>query len=132
MCVPTPVFLGFPGGSDGKESTCNAGNLGRSLGWEDPLQEGMATHSSIPYWTIPRTEEPGGLHSWGHKESDTTEQLSTAQHSVCVYTFVYVYVNKCTHVYMHVNKYDFIHIHIDSLPLSLGKPIYILYTLYSI
>ena len=111
-----------------KDSTCNVGDPGQSLGWEDPLQEGIATHSSIPDWTIPWTEEPGGLHSWGHKESDTTEHLSTAQHSICVYTFVYV--DKCTRVYMYVNKYDFIHI--DSLPLSLGKPIYILYTLYSI
>jgi len=40
------MFLGFPDGSDGKESSCNAGDLGRSLGWEDPLEEGMATHSS--------------------------------------------------------------------------------------
>ena len=43
----------------------------RSLGWEDPL----ATHSSILAWRIPWTEEPGGLQSKGHKESDTTEQL---------------------------------------------------------
>ena len=35
----------------------------RSLGWEDPLEEGMATHSSILAWTIPLTEEPGGLQS---------------------------------------------------------------------
>ena len=34
-----------------------------SLGWEDPLQEGMATHSSILAWKIPWTEEPGGLQS---------------------------------------------------------------------
>ena len=33
----------------------------RSLGWEDSLEEGMATHSSIPAWKIPRTEEPGAL-----------------------------------------------------------------------
>ena len=45
--LPTPVFLGFPGGSYGKESTCNAGDLGLTLGWEDPLEEGKATHSSI-------------------------------------------------------------------------------------
>ena len=32
----------------------------------------MATHSSILAWKIPQTEEPGGLQSWGHKESDTT------------------------------------------------------------
>ena len=37
----------------------------RSLGQEDPLEEGMATHSSIPAWRIPWTEEPGGLQSLG-------------------------------------------------------------------
>ena len=37
----------------------------RSLGWEDPQEEGMATHSSIPAWRIPWTEEPGGLQSMG-------------------------------------------------------------------
>ena len=39
----------------------------RSLGWEDPLEEGMATHSSILAWRIPWTEEPGGLQSLGGK-----------------------------------------------------------------
>ena len=37
----------------------------RSLGWEDPLEEGMAAHSSILAWRIPYTEEPGGLQSRG-------------------------------------------------------------------
>ena len=37
----------------------------RSLGGEDPLEKGMATHSSILAWRIPRTEEPGGLQSMG-------------------------------------------------------------------
>ena len=37
----------------------------RSLGWEDPLEKGMATHSSILAWRIPWTEEPGGLLSMG-------------------------------------------------------------------
>ena len=50
---------GFPGGSDCKESACNVGDLG----WEDPLEEGMATHSSILAWRIPWTEKPGGLQS---------------------------------------------------------------------
>ena len=41
----------------------------RSLGQEDPLEEEMATHSSIFAWEISQTEEPGGLYSpWGHKE----------------------------------------------------------------
>ena len=48
----------------------------RSLGWEDPLEKGMATHSSTLAWRIPWREEPGRLHSpWGRKESDTTERL---------------------------------------------------------
>ena len=37
----------------------------RSLGWEDPLEEGMVTHSSILAWEIPWREEPGGLQSIG-------------------------------------------------------------------
>ena len=50
----------------------------RSLGWEDPLEEEMATHSSILFWKISWMEEPGTLCSpWGHKELDTTKQLST-------------------------------------------------------
>ena len=47
------------------------------LGWEDPLEEGMATHSNILAWRILWTEEPGGLYSpWVCKESDTTEWLT--------------------------------------------------------
>ena len=49
----------------------------RSLGQEDPLEEGMAIHSNVLAWEIPWTEKPGGLKSMGlQKESDTTEQLS--------------------------------------------------------
>ena len=47
------LSLGFPGGSDGEESACNAGDLGSILGREDPLEKGMATHSSILAWRIP-------------------------------------------------------------------------------
>ena len=48
----------------------------QSLSWEDPLEKGRATHSSILAWRIPWTEEPGGLKSMGHKELNTTEQLT--------------------------------------------------------
>ena len=58
-------FRMFPGGSDGKESSCSAGELGSILAWEDPLEEGMATHASVLAWRTPRTEEPGGLPSMG-------------------------------------------------------------------
>ena len=48
------MFLGFPGGSAGKESACNSGDLGSIPGWEDPLEKGWATHSSILAWRIPQ------------------------------------------------------------------------------
>ena len=47
----------------------------RSLGWEVPLEKGIATHSNILTWEIPWSEELAGYSPWGHKESDTTEQL---------------------------------------------------------
>ena len=54
------------GGSGSKESAYNVGDLGSISGsGEDPLEEGMATHSSILAWRIPWTEEPGGLQSIG-------------------------------------------------------------------
>ena len=49
----------------GKEFACNAGDLGSIPGWEDPLEKGMGTHSSILAWRIPWTEEPGGLQPMG-------------------------------------------------------------------
>ena len=48
----------------------------QSLGQEDPLEKGMATHSSIPAWRIHRQRNLVGYSPWGHKESDTTEQLT--------------------------------------------------------
>ena len=53
-------LVGLPGGSDGKEVTCNVGDLGSIPELGRPLEEGMATHSSILAWRIPWTEEPGG------------------------------------------------------------------------
>jgi len=51
-----------------------------SLVQEAPLEEGMATHSSVLAWRIPWTEEPCGLQSMGCKELDTTEHRSTHTH----------------------------------------------------
>ena len=48
-----------------KASSYNAGDLVQSLGWEDPLEKEMATHSSILAWKVPWTEEPGRLQSMG-------------------------------------------------------------------
>ena len=62
----------------------------QSLGWEDPLEEGMATHSSILAWKISWTEELGRLQSI-RKESDITERLST--HTYIVLIIYYSIVN---------------------------------------
>ena len=72
--------MGFPGGSvSGRESTCHAGDAVGSLGWEEPLEKEMATHSSILAWEIPRTESLEGSSSWGHKELDMTEHTRKAR-----------------------------------------------------
>ena len=58
------MFLGRDsGGSDGKESACSVGDPSSIPESEDPLEKGMATHSSILAWKIPWTEEPGRLQS---------------------------------------------------------------------
>ena len=51
------VILGLPGGSDGKNLPAMQETWIRSLGWEDPLEEGMATHSSVLAWRIPMDRE---------------------------------------------------------------------------
>ena len=57
----------------------------QSLGWEDPLEEGMATHYSLLAWRIPWTEEPGGLQAM-RLQRDTTERLSTTQQHSTAYS----------------------------------------------
>ena len=69
-------ILGFPCGSTGKELPAMWETWAQSLGWEDPLEKGTATHFNILAWRIPWT-----VWSMGHKESDTTEQLSLFQNS---------------------------------------------------
>ena len=65
---------GFPRRCSGKESACQCRRHRRDgfdLGQEDPLEKGMATHSSILAWEIPWTEEPGGLQSMGSQKAQT-------------------------------------------------------------
>ena len=57
--------MGYPGCSERKESAYNEGDPASILGWDDPLEKGMATQSSILVWKIPWTEEPGRLQSIG-------------------------------------------------------------------
>ena len=58
----------------------------QSLGWEDPLEKGMATHSNILAWRIPWTEEPGGLQSMGLQESDMTEVTKYTCTHTCLFS----------------------------------------------
>ena len=117
-------WMGFPGGSDGKESACNAGDLGSIsglgrcpgggigyplqyswtslvaqlvknppamwetwvwfLGWEDPLEQGMATHSSILAWRIPWTVYIHGVaKSWTQLSSFHTWTYRTCNALQC-------------------------------------------------
>ena len=64
-------------GDCGKESTCNAGDEGLIAVLKYLLEEEVATHSSIPAWRIPWTESLECCSSWGCKESDMNEGLST-------------------------------------------------------
>ena len=59
----------------------------QSLSWEDPLEDGMATHSSILAWKIPMGRGSWRASLWGRKELDTIEQLSTEQHRTVLQTF---------------------------------------------
>ena len=67
LILPLETKRGFLGGSNGKESAHNAGDLGQ----EDPLEKEMATHSSTLEWRIPWTEEPGRLQSMESKKGQT-------------------------------------------------------------
>ena len=57
--------------------TYSAGDTDLILGWEDPLEEGMTTHSSILAWRIQRSEESGGLWAIGSQSQTRLKQLST-------------------------------------------------------
>ena len=65
----------------------------QSLGREHPLEEGMATYSSILAWRIPIAEEPGGYNPRVCKESDTVEQLTLSLHCKNIPHFIYPFTN---------------------------------------
>ena len=67
----TQRLSGLPRRLSGKESPAMQETRVQSLGWEDPLEEEMATHSSILAWRTPWSEEPGGLPSTGPQKSRT-------------------------------------------------------------
>ena len=73
------LYTGFPGGSNGKESKSNGGDLGLIPGWEDPLEEGKATHSSILAWRIPM--DRGAWQPIVHGSAKSQTQLSDKSHT---------------------------------------------------
>ena len=122
--LPTPVFLGFPGGSAGKEPACNVGDLGSTPGLG--RSPGGGHDNPFQYSCL---ENPHGHRSlegyspWGHKESDTTEQLSTCDiqiGSCALLTFPHpffpFFIFECVHVFW---QYKIIQ---DHLVLSLCHP----------
>ena len=79
--LPTPVFLGLPGSSDGKESACNVGDLGSTPGLE--RSPGGENGNPLQYSCLEKPHGQRGLvgcNPWGGNELDMTERLSTAQH----------------------------------------------------
>ena len=89
--IKLSAFKGFSSGSDGKESICCVGDS-RSPGQENPLEKGMAIHSSILAWRIPWTEEPGWPQSMGSQrvrhdwETHTSRMGSKLHLFLCVWT----------------------------------------------
>ena len=96
--IPTPVFLGFPCGSVGKESACNAGHLGWIPGLGRSPRGGHGNpfqYSSLENLDGQRSQV--GCSPWGGKESDTTEWLSAAQHSIYgMHYFLCLVDNRCS------------------------------------
>ena len=85
--LPTPVFLGFPGGSDGKESLCNAQDLGLILGLGRCPRAGHGNPLQYSCLENPHGQRSlVGYSAWGHRESDTTEQLNIQQIAIIDFT----------------------------------------------
>ena len=78
----TSIFLGFLGAQMVKNPSATWETWVQSWDWEDPQEQGMATHSSIFAWRTPLPVQRNllGYMPWRSKESDGTEQLNTAQH----------------------------------------------------
>ena len=71
LIMMTTMYWGFPGGSNGEESACNAGDLGLTPGLGSSPGEGNGNPLQILAWRIPWTEEPGGLQPMGLQKSWT-------------------------------------------------------------
>ena len=75
ICEIVSLSVGFPGGAVVKNLPTNTGDLGQSLGLQDPLEQEMVTHCTILPWKIPWRKEPDCYSPWGHEELDMTEHI---------------------------------------------------------
>ena len=97
------ISVGFPGGSGVKNPPTKQETGVQSLGQEDPLEKGTATHSSVVPWRIPWTEEPGGLQSMGSQKSWV--RLSN---SATIFAFISCCLPSKFHTVMSQNKLPFV------------------------
>ena len=85
--------VGFPGGSDGKDSSCNAGNWVLSLSQEDPLEKEMAIHSRILAWEIHGQRSLVDYSPWSCKKRVRRDQVTRRQDPKNIAT---IYVKECS------------------------------------
>ena len=120
--------MGFPGSSDGKESACNTGDLGSIPGLGRSPGEGTVTHS----WFLPGEfhgqRSLAGYSPWGHRELDTTEQITQTPYIIKIRCLLWMYVHlfdpyrtpsfttlrpkdsgRCTHSFIHSFIFQFVH-----------------------
>ena len=102
------MIWSFPCGSVGKESACNVETWVQYLGWEDPLEKEMATHSNILSWRIPWMEEPGRQQSTGSQRvrHDWATSLMTW---FVVYTLFYFAIVNLYFILPCIGQYDIIY-----------------------
>ena len=96
---------GFPDGSDGKDSACEAGHPCSIPSWEISLEKKILTHSSILAWKIPRTEEPGSYIVHGVAKSRiqlTNQHKGLHPDHMCVCMWISEYMCTCLFMCMHV------------------------------
>ena len=84
LYIYTYIHKGFPHGLDGEESSAMQKTWVRSLSWEDTLEKGTATHSSILAWRIPWTEKPGKLQSMGSQRIRHDLVTFTSHTPICM------------------------------------------------
>ena len=82
------THMGLPGGLYSKESACNEEDLGLIPGWEDPLEEGMATSPVLLPGESHGQRSLEGYGPWSRKESDTTGRLSPARHIAHIFCYL--------------------------------------------